>query len=300
MQRILNDTTIFNLWENLIETINLFTQDISNSYIDHFKHFKTNLSNQDINYQYIYECLNDLNNSVEEREDQLTKLNDLEQLTQQAIELMQHHKKTIEFDLKQLKKKRNKLNKKLNTFHIDFTMISTTSLTLSNTFQTLCKWTNYHKAQILFDSDIESSFGSFKYTILNKEHLYFISFDNKGNIFGNYINTCIDRIGSWIPDSNMFLFSLRNVNHTKTPIQYFPNKIGKKYGLFLYSSLIYYWFACGDDGLRIATPGSNDSKYYDLTREFINISNNSLTGTLPSEQFVVNRFIVVQMYDSNN
>ncbi|KAL7712762.1 TLDc domain-containing protein [Entamoeba marina] len=44
--------------------------------------------------------------------------------------------------------------------------------------------------------------------VINKSNLYFISFDQKNNVFGGYVNTKIMNINDWTHDHNAFVFSL--------------------------------------------------------------------------------------------
>ncbi|BFU26143.1 trichohyalin, putative [Entamoeba histolytica] len=75
------------------------------------------------------------------------------------------------------------------------------------------EWTEKRISNILFDSDIDNwkvNTSVFGERIMNKEHIIIIIEDSRGNKFGGYVNCKIDKVDSWINDSNSFLFSLES------------------------------------------------------------------------------------------
>ncbi|BFU24112.1 predicted protein [Entamoeba histolytica] len=72
-------------------------------------------------------------------------------------------------------------------------------------------WTNRKVGNILFDSDKDNwkeNTSVFGERIMNKEHLIIIIEDTKGNKFGGYVNSKVDKVNSYINDSKSFVFSL--------------------------------------------------------------------------------------------
>ncbi|BFU20522.1 trichohyalin, putative [Entamoeba histolytica] len=75
------------------------------------------------------------------------------------------------------------------------------------------EWTNRKVRNILFDSDkddwnVDTSI--FDQRIMNKEHIIIIIEDSKGNQFGGYVNSKIDKVDYFINDSKSFVFSLES------------------------------------------------------------------------------------------
>ncbi|KAL7720408.1 TLDc domain-containing protein [Entamoeba marina] len=77
-------------------------------------------------------------------------------------------------------------------------------------FNKLKEWSGKQKCSIIFDSKIDGDGGNnvLMNKVMNKQNLYFISFDNQNNVFGGYVDTIINKTGDWITDPNAFVFSL--------------------------------------------------------------------------------------------
>ncbi|KAL7721185.1 TLDc domain-containing protein [Entamoeba marina] len=72
---------------------------------------------------------------------------------------------------------------------------------------TLKRWCGLNQYNIIFDSDIDGNV-VLNMKIMNRKHLYFIHFDDYGNIFGGYVNVTIDTTDDYITDPKAFVFSL--------------------------------------------------------------------------------------------
>ncbi|BFU24067.1 trichohyalin, putative [Entamoeba histolytica] len=75
------------------------------------------------------------------------------------------------------------------------------------------EWTEKRINNILFDSDKDDwnkNTSVFEERIMNKEHIIIIIEDKKGNKFGGYINSKIDKVNGDINDSKSFVFSLES------------------------------------------------------------------------------------------
>ena len=73
------------------------------------------------------------------------------------------------------------------------------------------EWTEKRINNILFDSDKDNwnrNTSVFDQRIMNKEHIIIVIEDSRGNQFGGYVNSKIDKVGKWINDSKSLLFSL--------------------------------------------------------------------------------------------
>ncbi|BFU21899.1 trichohyalin, putative [Entamoeba histolytica] len=74
------------------------------------------------------------------------------------------------------------------------------------------EWTEKRISDIFFDSDKDDwnkNTSVFDQRIMNKEHIIIIIEDSKGNKFGGYVNSKIDK-DEWISDSKSFVFSLES------------------------------------------------------------------------------------------
>ncbi|BFU22999.1 TLD, putative [Entamoeba histolytica] len=80
------------------------------------------------------------------------------------------------------------------------------------------EWTNRKVEDILFDSDKDDwnvNTSVFDQRIWNKEHIIIIIEDEDGNKFGGYVNEKIDRVESYINDSQSFVLSLESNGRMK-------------------------------------------------------------------------------------
>ena len=73
--------------------------------------------------------------------------------------------------------------------------------------------------RILYDSEVDGKDDvTFKQKILNQQHLYFITIDSSGNIFGHYHDSLIDRLG-YHYDNKIFMFTF-SLNHIESIKKY--------------------------------------------------------------------------------
>ena len=72
---------------------------------------------------------------------------------------------------------------------------------------------------------------------MNHNQLYFIIIDSNNNVFGHYHSSVIDKIGSDIYDSNIFIFTLNN--NGRSEIKKFDNKNGNA-STYIYNDYDYY------------------------------------------------------------
>ncbi|KAL7714730.1 TLDc domain-containing protein [Entamoeba marina] len=79
----------------------------------------------------------------------------------------------------------------------------------------LKEWSDKQKCSVIFDSklDGDGENNGFMNKVMNKQNLYFISFDNQNNVFGGYADNNINITDGSRTNPNAFTFSLiRNGN----------------------------------------------------------------------------------------
>ncbi|KAL7712933.1 TLDc domain-containing protein [Entamoeba marina] len=87
----------------------------------------------------------------------------------------------------------------------------------------LNEWTGKKTVSVLFDSCVDDGCSNEEFVkrIMNKSHLYFISYDTKDNVFGGYVDTVISKTDEFLTDPNSFVFSLKRngvITNKKYPI----------------------------------------------------------------------------------
>ncbi|KAL7715599.1 TLDc domain-containing protein [Entamoeba marina] len=115
--------------------------------------------------------------------------------------------------------------------------------------KSLNKWSDKLSYTIIFDSDLNGNGkGVLEHHVKNKINLYFIVFDNENNVFGGYMNTLINKINSYIPDPDAFIFSL--IRNGKIKNMKYDIKEGEKCSAFYLDSNNNYLFRFGENGIE--------------------------------------------------
>ncbi|BFU26668.1 trichohyalin, putative [Entamoeba histolytica] len=158
------------------------------------------------------------------------------------------------------------------------------------------EWTEKRISDILFDSDKDdwnkytSIFGE---RIWNKEDIIIIIEDTNGNKFGGYVNEKIDKVESWIYDSNAFVFSLES-NGRMEGMKKFDIEDTKR-AFWLDNQLDNCLFVFGLDDICIYKENKKTKSYCKQNSyEYYGIEN-ALCGKQHPERFTPKRIIVVQM-----
>ncbi|GAB1221000.1 hypothetical protein ENUP19_0062G0002 [Entamoeba nuttalli] len=159
------------------------------------------------------------------------------------------------------------------------------------------EWTEKRILNILFDSykdDWNIDTSVFDERIINKEHIIIIIEDKKGNQFGGYVNSKIDKYDK-IYDSQSFLFSLESNGRMKGM---------KKFDIEIPQNA-FYLFNQSDDNLFSFGYGLFDLVVYkenDKTKSYCNQRSfsyegvsNALCGKQHPNNFTPKRIIVIQM-----
>ncbi|KAL7713398.1 TLDc domain-containing protein [Entamoeba marina] len=164
----------------------------------------------------------------------------------------------------------------------------------------LQKWSGMSQYDIVFDSEVDqdNTNAMFNSKVMNKSNLYFVTFDEFGNVFGSFIKDPISQIGSYNFDVNNFIFSLIQIgkNEIKTPLRWFL-KDKKKGGAYLWKdSDCLFTIGSYEGFFRISKIHLKDSYCHNISATYQNISNYDLNNTNKSSQrFAVERIVVLQM-----
>ena len=143
---------------------------------------------------------------------------------------------------------------------------------------------------VLYDSDIDGKDSLiFRNKIMNHNQLYFIAIDSNDNVFGHYHSGVIDKIGSSIYDSNMFMFILNR--NGRCGIKKFNNKYGKACTCIYNNN--YYYDCYGYYICQIDT--NNSCIYKSIGDRYSGIEKTTLTGNYYPDCFTTKRIIVIQM-----
>ncbi|KAL7721538.1 TLDc domain-containing protein [Entamoeba marina] len=161
---------------------------------------------------------------------------------------------------------------------------------LSNSILIMEEWCGLKFGSILFDSDI---MGNGKNTlalaVMNKKHLYFITMDSNGNVYGGYFSSTITETGYNI-DDGAFVFSLTKEHHVVN--KKFELKDNIKY-VFWLGWDNYYLYEFGAD-VAVCCIGNSDS-WCDQDCFIYNNDSESLWFLQWPNTFSIDRIVVVQM-----
>ena len=156
-------------------------------------------------------------------------------------------------------------------------------------------WINKKCGEIIFDSNIDNwnkSTSVFVSKVMNKNQLLFLIETTNGIKFGQYVNTTIDKVDSWISDENSFLFTFLNQNK---PLK-FKLKRGESCVFYLYPKTDDYLFSISND-IFIYKKGK-ESKCYDTEYCYFNYEGNKnaiIGGNESPVSFTPKRILVIQM-----
>ncbi|BFU21134.1 hypothetical protein KM1_057740 [Entamoeba histolytica HM-3:IMSS] len=156
------------------------------------------------------------------------------------------------------------------------------------------EWTEKRVGKIIFYSNVNNwnTFTSvFDVKLFNKEHIIIIIEDLKGNIFGGYINSKINKIDAWINDPHAFVFSLESKGRLKEMMKFDIKE--PKYGFFMESSSYgpLFEFGFGKDICVHKKNYSTKSFCLQYSFEYDGISN-ALCG---KQIFKTKQIIVIEM-----
>ncbi|KAL7712468.1 TLDc domain-containing protein [Entamoeba marina] len=158
-------------------------------------------------------------------------------------------------------------------------------------------WSGKNIYSIVFDSNIhgDGSNNVLLKKVINKSHLYFITFDDQQNVFGGYLNERISEYDVCIGDPNSFVFSLkRNDLQVQKKFLIHPNKHRKDFKLFSNKPVLYRFGTDGGNCKDITIHKVGEQKSYCLPYAYdYNGENQPLTDG--NYCFSAQRIIVIEM-----
>ncbi|BFU25821.1 trichohyalin, putative [Entamoeba histolytica] len=158
------------------------------------------------------------------------------------------------------------------------------------------EWTERRINNILFDSakdDWNKNTSVFDQRIMNKEHIIIIIEDTKGNKFGGYVNSKIDKVDGFINDSQSFVFSLESKGRMEGMMKFDIKEPEFAFCLFNQSYNRLFKFGLGDI-LVLKENYKTKSWCKQQSFEYKGISN-ALCGKQFPERFTPKRIIVIEM-----
>ncbi|KAL7719570.1 TLDc domain-containing protein [Entamoeba marina] len=163
---------------------------------------------------------------------------------------------------------------------------------------TLKEWSKLEKFDLLFDSNEHGgqTNDDLVKRILYAKNLYFINFDNNGNIFGGYLEEQVTHVDSCIIDSNAFVFSLTRKG-LNNPMKFHIKTHNEKHAFHLWSDnvmLVFFGFPDGKQDIAVHKIGKGswcNQNDYDYSR-----TKNALTDHQgQSDLFEIRRIVVIAM-----
>ncbi|EMD49194.1 Hypothetical protein EHI5A_107940 [Entamoeba histolytica KU27] len=171
------------------------------------------------------------------------------------------------------------------------------------TFRT---WSALKKCNLIYDSSI-NCYEEFRRSVICRSNLFFINFDDQGNVFGAFVKKQITKINVFVKDKDHFLFSLNANGRIVTPIRFLPKKNQYDCAVTIFAEVskkekkndtrLYQIgsFELGRGSMGIRAIGEKKSDCCHLSQSYEGIQNLTLTGTNHPAEFTTRRVIVVQM-----
>ncbi|KAL7714837.1 TLDc domain-containing protein [Entamoeba marina] len=166
---------------------------------------------------------------------------------------------------------------------------------INNSMNYLKEWSNKHHHQVIFDSNEDgdgTSLHALHKIVSGRSYLYFITFDNEGNVFGGYVNDNII-VDSPMDDKNCFVFSLlRNYKTKNMKYHLESGHVCSAFRINKGGDLLYYFGYCPAISMfRVGVSKSCVSQ--DTTNFLFNKEVNALGES--DKDFSAKRIVVLQM-----
>ncbi|BFU26269.1 trichohyalin, putative [Entamoeba histolytica] len=158
------------------------------------------------------------------------------------------------------------------------------------------EWTEKRISNILFDSDKDDwnkSTSVFNRRVMNKEHIIIIIEDSRGNKFGGYVDSKIDKTYYFINDPNSFVFSLESNGRLKGMMKF--NIKESKHAFKIYNQLDNCLFSFGLGDIDVYKENNKIKSYCHQDSFEYNGISNVLCGKDYTEYFTPKRIIVIEM-----
>ncbi|KAL7712391.1 TLDc domain-containing protein [Entamoeba marina] len=170
-------------------------------------------------------------------------------------------------------------------------------MSIGKSLSILENWCNLSNSNIVYDSDRDNIENK---TLINKiigrDNLYFINFDDEGNIFGGFIHSKITAtFPSCMIDPNAFVFSLSK-NGIQNPKRFMIHKKYADSAFWLNSEDGDYLYCFGNDVFifRIGDHSSYCGEFH-FDYEGISPALTNKHGWRVDQRFSVERIVVIQM-----
>ncbi|KAL7712207.1 TLDc domain-containing protein [Entamoeba marina] len=275
-------------------------------------------SDEDVMLQYEtwYDQLSEV---VINHDNRLKTMHELVHLIQQEDKNMDEVKLVLNRLIQKMIEKQNAINeaklkefktlkksydtKIVETFPNSFTTLPLDELLpqLEVSFNYLKEWSNRNEFKVLFDSitDGDGSNNTLSDKVIGRSQVFFITFDDKLNVFGGYIENRITQFDSYVNDSSSFTFSLIRNGKLKN-IRYLVKSDKREIAFYLCSNSdsLYSFgrkYSYSNEGdIFINKIGTESSKCRQICFSYNGDQKPYVDKN--SENFSVQRLLVIEMY----
>ncbi|KAL7720638.1 TLDc domain-containing protein [Entamoeba marina] len=166
----------------------------------------------------------------------------------------------------------------------------------------LREWSGHYNYNLIYDTDEDGCDNEiFGNRLMNKNNLYIINIDEKGNIFGCYCNNSIKQMDVSTFNSIKFVFSLQNSSSLKPLAQRWKLKDLSDGSITLWKNKDCLYGIGGDNGwVAVHKTHLSTSRCCSISKWLNNIEDDGLNGTywetFHQQRFKIDRIVVLQMY----
>ena len=160
------------------------------------------------------------------------------------------------------------------------------------------EWCGKKCSEIIFDSDKDDwnqNTSVFDSKIINKSNLMFVIEDTINNKFGGYINSTIDKVDSWITDSNAFVFSLKSNGRINGMMKFNIKSGSSSHAFYMYPKSSSDMFGIGCWGIDIYKKGNSNTFCKQDSFDYNGIQHVLCGSGTSATNFTPKRFVVIQM-----
>ena len=280
--------------ENQMNTIDLETS-LKQIQQTHFEHdqLKQRVTNLKSYLNYLFIKMNEFDQvldtsyieTVKQNNDIVLLLKDLNEMNMKDTTPMNENE-TIENKQNELySQRKNELKTQLIQFNLPIKEIMT-----QKQIKQIEKWTEQRMEQVLFDSQYDNwnqNTSIFDQKIFGKSNIVIAIQLENGDVIGGYISQCIDKYNFYIEDVNAFLFKFSRFEIKQFYIEECKNACG------LFPPDLENLFVFGESDIVIRKHDFQNQSYCQ-PKSFDMYG----TSLVPDQYFVPQRFMVIQMYQS--
>ncbi|KAL7715688.1 TLDc domain-containing protein [Entamoeba marina] len=170
---------------------------------------------------------------------------------------------------------------------------------IKSNLSTLEEWSELKQFNVLFDSDVDGNVSNetFNSKVIGKSNLYYINYDEDGNVFGCFVKDEVWKTNEYINGLGWFMFSLNSNERIKNPKRWLPKQSCDE-GFILYEKHVSY-YAIGNSGWNdfcVCKINQKSSWCDNISKAFKGLGNSDLTGSRFPNLFSVKRIVVIQMH----